>query len=336
MVKKKLVLISNEKIYKEKDKFYCDNLDLKILPEKLNENFDIEYIGRKAKKQGGQNIDLLNIKIASNFVHFIYLIIKSFEKNSKYIVVSITPYTFLACVILFIFRKKTYLYLRSDGHEEWKYILGKWSVWIFHLMYLICTSISEVIVCNKRLSKKKSHLISISRLDDSWFENIKEASLEKIKFLYVGRMSPEKGIFDFLNLFNKINLDANLSIVGYSKDHTVSNDNVKFLGYFSKPDLLMKAYDENNITILPSYTEGYPYVIDESLSRKRPVIIFEEISYVVNEKRGIFIAKRELNSLRTIVNYIIENYAKIQKEMDENKLPTKKSMIRQISNIINN
>ena len=98
----------------------------------------------------------------------------------------------------------------------------------------------------------------------------------------------------------------------------------------------MKAYDENNITILPSYTEGYPYVIDESLSRKRPVIIFEEISYVVNEKRGIFIAKRELNSLRTIVNYIIENYAKIQKEMDENKLPTKKSMIRQISNIINN
>ena len=48
------------------------------------------------------------------------------------------------------------------------------------------------------------------------------------------------------------------------------------------------------------------------------------------------ITKREQNSLKETVNYIIKNYKKIQKEMDENKLPTKKSMIRQISNIIDN
>ena len=36
------------------------------------------------------------------------------------------------------------------------------------------------------------------------------------------------------------------------------------------------------------------------------------------------------------VNYIMNNYVKIQNEMDKNKLPTKESMIRQISNIINN
>tara|TARA_X000001036_G_scaffold296215_1_gene275367 strand:- start:1030 stop:1641 length:612 start_codon:yes stop_codon:yes gene_type:complete len=203
-------------------------------------------------------------------------------------------------------------------------------------MYLICISTSEVIVCNKRLSKKKAHLISISRLDNSWFENQKEVSLKKIKFLYVGRMSPEKGIFEFLNLFNKLNFDAELSIAGYSKNDIEHNSNINFLGYLSEPQSLMKAYDENNITILPSYTEGYPYVIDESLSRKRPVIIFEEISYAVNGKKGIFIAKREQSSLEDTVNYIIENYIKIQKEMDENKLPTKKSMIRQISNIIDN
>ena len=52
--------------------------------------------------------------------------------------------------------------------------------------------------------------------------------------------------------------------------------------YISNPKDLIAAYDKSNITILPSYTEGYPYVVDaKSLSRKRPVIIFEEISYVV-------------------------------------------------------
>ena len=33
---KDLVIINNEKIFKEDDAFYCDNLDLKILPEGLN------------------------------------------------------------------------------------------------------------------------------------------------------------------------------------------------------------------------------------------------------------------------------------------------------------
>ena len=149
-------------------------------------------------------------------------------------------------------------------------------------------------------------------------------------------MSPEKGIFDFLNIFNNLNLYADLSIVGNSKNYIAKNKNVKLLGYISDPNSLIEIYDNHNITILPSYTEGYPYVIDESLSRKRPVIIFDEIAYVVNGKKGIFISKREQNSLKETVNYIMNNYAKIQNEMGKNKLPTKESMIRQISNIINN
>ena len=60
---------------------------------------------------------------------------------------------------------------------------------------------------------------------------------------------------------------------------------------------LKKFMIQHNITILPSYTEGYPYVIDESLSRKRPVIIFKEISYVINGKKGIFVSERDFDFL---------------------------------------
>ncbi len=336
MNKKNLIIINNEKVYEDDSGFHCDNLDLKVVPEELNKHFNVQYIVRKSKKKGGQKINLTNIKIASNIFNFINFIIKSFKTNTKYFVISITPYTFIACLFLFIFRKKVYLYLWSDGHEEWEHILGKWSVWIFHIMYRICISNSEIIVCNKRLSKKKAHLISISRLDNLWFENQKEAYLGKVRFLYVGRMSAEKGIFDFLSLFKKLNLNAELSIAGDAKDYSVTDSNIKLLGYVSKPSSLIDIYDKNNITILPSYTEGYPYVIDESLSRKRPVIIFEDISYIINDKKGIFVTKRNEKSLEDTTNYIIENYEKIQKEMNENELPTKESMIRQISNIIGN
>lgn len=155
MNKENLVILNNEKVFKEEGSFFCDNLDLKVVPEGLNDFFNVKFIVRKSKKKGGQKINLSNIDIASNIFSFIFFIIKSFKNNSKYLIISITPYTFIAYIFLFIFRKKVFLYLWSDGHEEWEHLVGKWSVWIFKIMYLVCTYKSEIIVCNKRLTKKK-------------------------------------------------------------------------------------------------------------------------------------------------------------------------------------
>ena len=334
---KDLIIINNEKIFKESNNFYCDNLDLKILPEELNNFNKVQYIVRSSNKKKDQKINLKNIKTASNIFKFIYFIYKTFKiSNPTYLIVCITPYTFISFLFLFIFKKKVFVYLFSSGHEEYKYILGSWSVWIYHIMYKIVTSNSEVIVCHERLfDKKKSHIVHISRLDDDWLKNNEEPSLDKIRFLYVGRMSPEKGIFDFIEMFNNLKLEAEFSIVGNSENQTVLNNKIKFLGYVADPQKLINIFDKHNITILPSYSEATPYVVDESLSRKRPVIIFEDINYIVRNKKGIFISKRDLNSLEETVEYIMKNYKEIQKKMEENSLPTKKSMIKQISDIIN-
>ena len=48
---KDLVIINNEKIFKENESFYCDNLDLKILPEELNKYYQVQYIVRRSKKK---------------------------------------------------------------------------------------------------------------------------------------------------------------------------------------------------------------------------------------------------------------------------------------------
>ena len=86
--------------------------------------------------------------------------------------------------------------------------------------------------------------------------------------------------------------------------------------------------------VLPSFTEGTPYTVDESLSRRRPVIIFENIAYIVRDKIGIFVSKRDIDSFSKTTKYIMDNYLEIQKQMEKNVLPTQKSMIKQISDII--
>ena len=202
-------------------------------------------------------------------------------------------------------------------------------------MYKLVTKNSKVIVCHERLyDKNKSQLVYISRLDNDWLTNHKEALLDKIRFLYVGRMSPEKGIFNFIKMFEKIELGAEFSIAGNSENHNISNKDIKFLGYVADPKSLINIYDEHNITVLPSFTEATPYVVDESLARKRPVIIFEDINYIIRNKKGIFVSKRDINSFSEKAKYIMENYKEIQKNMEKNVLPTKKSMVKQISDII--
>ena len=338
-MKNPLIIISNEKIYRESNDFYCDNLDLKVIPEGLNSYHQVQYIVRSSKKKSSQKINLENTKVGSNIFKFLYFIIKTLRtSNATYLLVCITPYTFLSFLVLFLFRKKrVFVYLFSSGHEEYRYLLGGWSVWIYHAMYKIVTSNSKVIVCHERLfDKNKSQLVSISRLDEEWFKDQKKALLDKIRLLYVGRMSVEKGIYQFLNMFDKMNLNVEFSIVGNLPNQKISNKNVKLFGYVADSKSLINIYDNHNIMVLPSFTEATPYVVEESLSRMRPVIIFEDIAYIVRDKKGIFVCKRDIGSFSQTVKYIMENYLEIQKDIKKNKLTTKSEMLKQLSSIVSN
>ena len=63
-----------------------------------------------------------------------------------------------------------------------------------------------------------------------------------------------------------------------------------------KSNKLIKLYDSARIFILPSFTEGYPKVVSESLARFKPIIIFKEIEHIVNRRKGIFVCKREIKT----------------------------------------
>ena len=331
-----LAIVENEKIFQEKNKFYCDNIDAKSIPEGINNFRKIYLIARKSKVKRVQQINLSQVKIGSNIFLFLNLILKTFnEKNINYLLISINPYTFLSALILLLFKKKVFIYLRSSGHEEYKAKYGLFGKLIYHTMYLLVTPWSNLIVCHERLTKKKDyHLVFPSQLGNKWFENLKQVTLDKVRLLYVGRMRVEKGIFDFLKMFNKLSMNAELSIVSDVRNLKNMNKKINLLGFGYDEKSLIEIYDSHNIMVLPSYTEGHPQVVLESLSRKRPVIVFDDIKHIIGTKKGIFISKRNIISLNETIEFIMKNYTKIQENMKENKLPTKEEFILQMNSIL--
>ena len=77
------------------------NLDLKILPDELNKHYEVECIFRKSNKQENNKFELNKIKLGSNIFEFLFLLFKSFyQKNTRYLIVTITPYTFLGFLLI--------------------------------------------------------------------------------------------------------------------------------------------------------------------------------------------------------------------------------------------
>jgi glycosyltransferase involved in cell wall biosynthesis len=179
-------------------------------------------------------------------------------------------------------------------------------------------------------------VVSPSQLNEKWFTDRKPSNLKNIRLLYVGRIKIEKGVFSLLKILNEIKLNFTISIINSEKFHDkkLESEKVKIVYFQNKDDSIIKVYDDYNIFILPSYTEGHPQVLDESLSRLRPVIIFPEISHVKRNREGVFVAERNVKSLSKKIEYVMGNYEVIQKQMMQNKLPNKISFLQELREII--
>ena len=336
-MKKKLFIFSNESIFIQEEKYFCDNIDIKSSPEGLNKKFEVNLFGRKSSKKRAHEIKLKKIKIFSNIFTYLSEVIKSTKiENTKYLIISISPYTFLVCLFLRLFGKTPIVYLRSDGYGEYNAILGNLGKLIYHLMFSLTSLISNLISCRNYILKgKKGKVIYPSQLDSVWFKKPKIQEIKNFQLLYVGRIKVEKGIFSLASLI-KNKRDISLTIVGAEKNtsYKINQSNINIQLIQSNKLRLIKYYDDHNIFILPSFTEGHPMVLLEALARRRPVIIFDDIEHVIGDKKGIFIAKRNFLNFFGILNHIKKNYKKIQKDMMKNKLPTNKEFIEEFVKVI--
>ena len=66
-MKKKLFIFSNESIYLQEDKFFCDNIDIKTTPEGLNKKFEVNLFGRKSSLKRAHEIKIKKTKIIKEY-----------------------------------------------------------------------------------------------------------------------------------------------------------------------------------------------------------------------------------------------------------------------------
>ena len=317
---KKLFLISNDKIWLSK-KNYTSNNDLNNIISCLSGEFDLQLICRKSKTK-------LNF-IIENKLKFCNLN-KIFKNRLNILLVSITPYNFFILLYLIFIKRSEiegFVYLRSDGFLEYKYRYGVIGYFFYFLMFLVVKKYLKVISCSKNFTKTNvKKIVHPSELTKIWFKNNKSKKKHKSDFLYIGRFKKDKGSFYLAKLFQNQLRDYKLTVVGTKKEminKTFYSKNINYLSSISETKKLIETYDTTKIFILPSYIEAFPKVISDSLARLKPVIIFEDIKYVINGRSGIFVCKRNEKNLRKTIKYIFKNYANIQKKIKNNYFFTK-------------
>ena len=335
-----LIIVSNEKFNLKEKKFYCDNVAEKTLPDGLNKIFKLEVIARYSRAERAHKLDFKNIILCKSLISYLLEIKKKIkEKRNKFLILSISPYTFFATILFIFSSQKPFVYLRSDGYQEYKSIFGFYGPIIYGFMFNIVSRIASFISCREHILRNKiGKVVSPSELTNNWMINRKPISREKIKLLYVGRLKIEKGIFSFVELFEENDQNIHLTIAGSTKETIgkIKKKNIRVLEIINNQKDLINLYDDHSIFILPSYTEGHPMVVLESLSRFRPIIIFKDIEHIIGDKKGIFVAERNRESIFKTINYIKNNYETIQSEMKENQLPTKETFLKQLKTLISN
>ena len=73
-MKKPLFIFSNESIFSQEGKFYCDNIDLKTTPEGLNKKFDVNLFGRNSQKTEHMKLRLKKLKFLIIYFHILTLL----------------------------------------------------------------------------------------------------------------------------------------------------------------------------------------------------------------------------------------------------------------------
>jgi glycosyltransferase involved in cell wall biosynthesis len=103
-------------------------------------------------------------------------------------------------------------------------------------------------------------------------------------YLFVGRLAPEKGIYDLLEAFRRIQArlpKATLVIAGSGGEmHSLKSrasawglaESIQFLGN-QNPEQLGVLYENSTALVLPSHREPWGLVVNESLSYGCPVVV---------------------------------------------------------------
>lgn len=123
---------------------------------------------------------------------------------------------------------------------------------------------------------------------------------DKLKLLFIGRISKFKGLHILIDAVMKINKDlVQLSIFGNTdeidyeqnlKNVTKDQDNIIWMGLLNKEDVLNKMVQHDILCLCSTFSEMSPLVIQEAFAVGLPVIasnVYGNAEQIIHDKNGL-------------------------------------------------
>lgn len=206
-------------------------------------------------------------------------------------------------------------------------------------------AVSEDLAKKMRSLKKNQRDITILRnaVDTNRFKPLKNKELRKyykikdneILILFVGYLDTFKGIFELINAFYEINKkkdNINLMIVGEGPKENELKKKVYKLGLEKSviftgninPNDVPPYYQNADIFVLPSYTEGLPLVLIEAMACGLPVVVsnvggIPEI--IEDSKNGFLVHPQNINELNEKLGILIYDN-KLKRDFSKRSIET--------------
>lgn len=312
--------------------------------KKLENHYNILIFCNNAtslKKKVPKNVSLVNLNFyrkpkliidLKTFLMLIYL----FVKNKPSLTISISPKAgFLAAIASFISRVPYRIHWFTG--QVWVTKKGLASKFykiidkiIFNLsVHVLIDSHSQrkFLLSNDIISKNKSSVLhkgSVGGVNIAKFKfnnsnrNLMRRklniSLNDFIFLYLGRINKDKGIFDIIKAFKKIQVfhKTFLILVGpvENKNIKVLIKNNKKIIHIGKTITPEKWYSIADIFCLPSYREGFGSVIIEAGSCNLPSLgsnIYGIDDAIIKDQTGFFHKVGNVNDIQKKMLFAIKN-----------------------------
>jgi glycosyltransferase involved in cell wall biosynthesis len=281
-----------------------------------------------------------DVSLVSDFSCLIQLI-KVFHQQNFLAVHSVTPKAaLLSMLAAWIVRIP--LRIHTFTGQVWATKSGsgrlflKWFDWLIASLttsnIIDSPSQKQFLINQGVLTEKKSIVFakgSISGIDVSRFKpnevaraNIRndlKLAEEDVLFLFIGRLTVDKGVLDLAKAFVELNdSSSHLLFVGpdeqdmkteIGKISGSNNENIHFVGHTANPESYMASAE---VLCLPSYREGFGTVLIEAAAVGIPAIasrIYGITDAVVDGKTGLLHEPRDISSIKHHMESLIHNKA---------------------------
>jgi len=189
-----------------------------------------------------------------------------------------------------------------------------------------CRKMDSLVLVSNNLTKYYTNLFNQRKISCKCFyipnvldNNSNEVSnLTEKRLISVGRLSPEKGYDDLIEVFNKLHkkkLDWHLDIIGDGKEkdkilkkiHEYELEDYITLHGYQKPSYINSLLKKSSIYLMTSLTESFGIVLIEAMNYGIPCIAFDSAEgaseIIINNVNGFLVSNRNKDDM---INKIIK------------------------------